>query len=228
MARNKYPEQTVEKIIDAAIQMFLEKGYDGTSMQDIVKVLGMSKGAIYHHFKSKEELFEKAILAYYSRQNWMETIYADPTRTMLEKLRAMLLHEMTDQEKLSVDRMYFASMNDPRILWQHIQMNIQEGGPEIARFIEEGNRDGSMQVAYPLEAAELLMLLANVWIGLFSGSKEQYERQIAVCAQVMEGLGLPLFDEELTRRALEYYDRSALAVHRQRGNSGKPEQERGR
>ena len=57
MARNKHPEVTVEKILDVAQQLFLEKGYDNTTIQDIVdKLGGLTKGAVYHHFKSKEEI----------------------------------------------------------------------------------------------------------------------------------------------------------------------------
>lgn len=57
MARNKHPEATVERILDVAQRLFLEKGYDQTTIQDIVDGLkGMTKGAVYHHFKSKEEI----------------------------------------------------------------------------------------------------------------------------------------------------------------------------
>ena len=53
MARNKYPEQTVEKILDVSQELFLEKGYEQTTIQDIVNHLeGLSKGAINHHFKT--------------------------------------------------------------------------------------------------------------------------------------------------------------------------------
>ena len=56
MSRNKYPEVTVEKILDVSQRLFYEKGYEKTSIQDIVNELGgLSKGAIYHHFKSKED-----------------------------------------------------------------------------------------------------------------------------------------------------------------------------
>ena len=53
MARNKYPEVTVEKILEVSQRLFMEKGYDNTTIQDIVNELGgLTKGAIYHHFKS--------------------------------------------------------------------------------------------------------------------------------------------------------------------------------
>ena len=47
MARNKYPEITVEKILRAAQKLFLEKGYDNTTIQDIVDEMnGLTKGAV--------------------------------------------------------------------------------------------------------------------------------------------------------------------------------------
>lgn len=59
MARNKYPEVTVERILDVSQRLFLEKGYENTTIQDIVDELGgLTKGAVYHHFKSKEEIMD--------------------------------------------------------------------------------------------------------------------------------------------------------------------------
>ena len=52
MPRNKYPEQTVEKILDAAALLFLQKGYQNTTLQDIIDATKLSKGAVYHHFLS--------------------------------------------------------------------------------------------------------------------------------------------------------------------------------
>ena len=57
MARNKHPEQTRNFILETAFRLFIEKGYERTSIQDIIDQLGgLSKGAIYHHFKSKEDI----------------------------------------------------------------------------------------------------------------------------------------------------------------------------
>ena len=57
MARNKNPEETVNKILNVSYRLFMEKGYEYTSIQEIIDQLGgLSKGAIYHHFKSKEDI----------------------------------------------------------------------------------------------------------------------------------------------------------------------------
>lgn len=60
MSRNKYPEETEKMIIQVATKLFLEKGYENTSLNDIISNLGgLTKGAIYSHFKSKEEILNK-------------------------------------------------------------------------------------------------------------------------------------------------------------------------
>ena len=52
MARNKHPEETINLILDVSFRLFMEKGYEQTSIQDIIDHLGgLSRGAIYHHFK---------------------------------------------------------------------------------------------------------------------------------------------------------------------------------
>ncbi len=55
----KQEEKTLlskSKILAAAGEVFAQKGYDMATMQDITEKCGLSKGAIYHHFKSKEEI----------------------------------------------------------------------------------------------------------------------------------------------------------------------------
>lgn len=47
---------TKERILEEAAKLFTEKGYEATSVQDIAQALGLSKAALYHHFRSKEEI----------------------------------------------------------------------------------------------------------------------------------------------------------------------------
>ena len=59
MPRNKYPEETVQKILEVSLKLFMEKGYENTTVLDIVDNLGgLTRGAFYHHFKSKEEVID--------------------------------------------------------------------------------------------------------------------------------------------------------------------------
>ena len=57
MSRNRNSEETVKRILEVSYRLFMEKGYEHASIQDIINHLGgLSKGAIYHHFKSKEDI----------------------------------------------------------------------------------------------------------------------------------------------------------------------------
>ena len=57
MAINKTKEERQYQIMEAAMEVFVNKGYSNTRMDDIVKASGLSKGAIYHHYSSKKDLF---------------------------------------------------------------------------------------------------------------------------------------------------------------------------
>ena len=91
MARNAHPEVTRNRILDAAQQLFITKGYEHTSIQNIVDELGdLSKGAIYHHFKSKEDILEELI----NRDNdvqddFNESVMGRSDLTALEKFRIL-------------------------------------------------------------------------------------------------------------------------------------------
>jgi len=54
----EYKEEAKSRILDVANKVFAEKGYHEATMDDIAKRLGVSKGAIYLYFSSKEDLFE--------------------------------------------------------------------------------------------------------------------------------------------------------------------------
>ena len=58
---NNLKSNKKKQILDAALQIFVKKGYSETRMDDIVKSSGMSKGAIYHHYSSKRDLFLELI-----------------------------------------------------------------------------------------------------------------------------------------------------------------------
>jgi TetR/AcrR family acrAB operon transcriptional repressor len=57
VGRKETGEQSRGKILDAALQVFAEKGYVGASIDDIAKKVGMTKGALYWHFKDKLDLY---------------------------------------------------------------------------------------------------------------------------------------------------------------------------
>lgn len=66
MTQKRPREERQQEILEAALRIFVRKGYADTRMDDIVDATGLSKGAIYHHFASKHELFVALI------EHWMD------------------------------------------------------------------------------------------------------------------------------------------------------------
>ena len=124
MARNKYPEQTVEKILEVSLKLFSEKGYEKTTMQDIVNALGMSKGAIYHHFKSKEELVDAVSTYSFMKRNSFVDVYELKHLNGLQKLRWVLMNEFSNTEKQEVDRFTAPLAVEPNFMMKMIQDTI--------------------------------------------------------------------------------------------------------
>ncbi|WP_020661980.1 TetR/AcrR family transcriptional regulator [Amycolatopsis benzoatilytica] len=60
-ARRGRPGYDLESLLQVAVELFNERGYDGTSMEDLSRKLGITKSAIYHHVPSKEELLRLAV-----------------------------------------------------------------------------------------------------------------------------------------------------------------------
>ncbi|QRP44639.1 TetR/AcrR family transcriptional regulator [Amycolatopsis sp. FDAARGOS 1241] len=60
-ARRGRPGYDLESLLRVAVKLFNERGYDGTSMEDLSRKLGITKSAIYHHVPSKEELLRLAV-----------------------------------------------------------------------------------------------------------------------------------------------------------------------
>lgn len=90
MARiTKEPEERKQEILDAAVKLFGEKGYDKTSISDIAQTLGVAQGLCYRYFPSKEALFESAVDHYADLQvSRMLPNLCDPDRTVREKITA--------------------------------------------------------------------------------------------------------------------------------------------
>jgi AcrR family transcriptional regulator len=60
-AASRRPTYTPDSLLEVAVAVFNERGYDGTSMEDLARAAGITKSSIYHHVKGKEELLERGV-----------------------------------------------------------------------------------------------------------------------------------------------------------------------
>ena len=155
MARNKYPEMTVEKILDVAQRLFLEKGYDHTTIQDIVDHLdGLSKGAVYHHFRSKEEIMDAVGDRMFSENNPFEKVRGRTDLNGLEKLREAIRVNQSDEERTNMTLQSIPLTRNPKLLVEMVESNRRVLTPYYLELLEEGNKDGSLHTEYAREISE--------------------------------------------------------------------------
>jgi AcrR family transcriptional regulator len=97
---NKTPRSAKAVVLESAIQEFAQKGYSGTSVQDILKATGLSKPTLYYHFKSKAGLF-RAIMdfAYDECLSRMQDRAAKAEGGVKEKLTAITMAMFEFAEK---------------------------------------------------------------------------------------------------------------------------------
>lgn len=209
MARNKYPEVTVERILDVSQRLFLEKGYENTTIQDIVDELGgLTKGAVYHHFKSKEEIMDAVGDRMFFSNNPFEVVRGRTDLNGLQKLQEAVRLNQSDQERVRLTAQSIPIAKSPRLLQEMIVSNRKVLTPYFLELIEEGNRDGSMHTDYPREIAELLPLLTSLWLlpSVYPASREQMKRKFLFLGEMLEKMGVPLMDDSIRALVDDFFD----------------------
>lgn len=211
MARNKHPEETASLILDVAFRLFIEKGYERTSIQDIIDNLGgLSKGAIYHHFRSKEDILVAVTDRMTEESNKMLVEIRDHTDiTGKEKLKVIFKESVLRPVQDDIFTAAPDLSNNPSLFVSIFRETVNLAAPYyIQPIIEQGISDGSIQTDYPAELAELIIIVANIWINpmIFNNTADQSYRKFMVFRQMMEGFGLDIVDDEMLHRLQELAD----------------------
>ena len=126
------PEVRREKLLEAATEVFAERGYEGARVEQIADVAQVSPGLLYRHFEGKQELYEELLLL--------------ANRQLLEHLaQAAAPNLPTDQRVLRGLDAFFGFVEGHRNLWRLIMKDVVE--PEIAAIREDVTRRSVRLVA---------------------------------------------------------------------------------
>lgn len=214
MGRNKYPEQTQERIVEASVKLFIEKGYEQTTIQDILDALNLSKGGLYHHFKSKEEILEavKQKRAQYAADMLRDLIENTKAENAKEKMKKILFQLGTSTQTHSFDAVLSSQSNNPHFVMGALQNAVIQDAPIISKLIEEGVKDGSIQTTEPTLCAEIFLLLLNFWVSpvLFKRNLEETKKRLSYLQSLMCLLGLDIIDNEFIENITGGYDKTGM------------------
>jgi AcrR family transcriptional regulator len=155
-------EETRAHILDAAIQRFSEAGYDAASVDDICRQAGVSKGAFYHHFPSKQAVF-LALL-----DDWLKMLDAGlealrkPTvpETLVEMTSVLPLAFASAENRLPMFLEFWLQASRDEAIWKASIAPYRRYRDQFAKLIEEGIAEGSLKKVDPQAAAELIVSMA--------------------------------------------------------------------
>lgn len=160
----KDAEERKNEILDAASELFGQKGFDGTSTADILEKVGIARGTLYYHFKSKEDIMD-ALIARFSSRVFCDAraIAADKSTPVLERIVGVVM-------SLNVSRNYSAGkemiehMHNPQnaLMHQKTQKVIISGvTPILTEVIRDGIDEGLFCTPYPYECMEMVIAYTN-------------------------------------------------------------------
>ena len=148
------------QILQAALTCFAGKGYHQTSMNDIVAESGLSKGALYWHFKSKQELFISLIEWYMSGLSEEALDNLSDQMSAAEKIRTMLEFFLGYSEqlvpffKITID--FWAQTSEDEQLRAFFDQMLTDFQQQMGSIIEQGIASGEFR---PVSSADLALAL---------------------------------------------------------------------
>ncbi len=158
----KAPAVRRAELLDCAQRLFMEKGYERTTINDVIAATGLSKGAFYHHFRAKEDLLE-AITTRFGQQAVARVagVQEDNSLNALERINRLLtLTREWKIEHLSELRATFTTLLRPEneVLYHRIVGAVfAVMAPTVTAIIEQGTREGMFDVLDARATAEAVL-----------------------------------------------------------------------
>lgn len=158
----KEAEERKQEILDAAEMLFGTKGFDNASTGDILNAVGIARGTLYYHFKSKEEILDGVIRRMTDRM--MEDakgIVQNKKMPVLERLTKAIM-ALNVESKIGDEVMEQVHRPQNALMHQKMQETLLAGiNPIITELVEEGIEQGICHTKYPESVVEMAMLYAN-------------------------------------------------------------------
>lgn len=162
----KKREERRHELLDCAERLFFERGYDATSVADIIEAAGLSKGAFYHHFASKEQLVDALAERMVDQGLTAARALDDAALPALERLnRFFASSRRMKVEQAPMIRAGVEVMFRPEnLLLRHriTRATVTRLAPALAEIIAQGVEEGTFDTPDALGAAEMLLSLGTV------------------------------------------------------------------
>ena len=178
-----------QEIIDTALKIFIRKGYEKSSVNDILNEISIAKGTFYHYFKAKEEV--------------LDAIIADTTGTIVTKIEKVIAdNSLNPEDKLlkafsemrvapDMGEKFLSDIHKPENVLMHqkiLTSSIKAFVPLMVEIVEEGIEQGKFISQYPKEYMEIVLCSAIVLLddGIFERTEEEKMKLLAALISSLE------------------------------------------
>jgi AcrR family transcriptional regulator len=152
-------EARKQEILAAATAVFAQKGFDGASMDDIVQASGLSKGGLYWHFKSKDDIIAAILNEFFSQEmNFLESLLQteDSATAKLQQLGQQVSTDVVHmQALLSISLEFYALAARRETVRGQLQAYFEQYRNSLATLIQAGIHAGEFDEAVSAEQAAL-------------------------------------------------------------------------
>jgi AcrR family transcriptional regulator len=163
LARQVKPDEYAARrreILDAAIELLRDKGYERMTIEDILVKTGMSKGALYHYFRSKYALLEGVVEAMgEGATRDLRAVVEDPKLSAIDKLHAYFRteHAWKSENVTTVSTVMRMPRDDDALLRQKLsEASMRTTAPLLEAIIRQGCDEGVFDTGHPQEAALII------------------------------------------------------------------------
>jgi len=159
----KKAEERRKEILQKAQELFYKHGYTKTSVNMVIEALGISKGAFYHYFKSKEELLDSlADILSQNIKSKIKTVVNDKNLNAIEKLNKMY-HESGTYKVENIDFIMTvteALYNDDNLLLRYKFQNksLENFIPLLAAIFQQGKEEAVFNIENPDVMARIVLI----------------------------------------------------------------------
>ena len=179
----KEASERKNEILDAAAELFVTKGYEETSTGDILDRVGIARGTLYYHFKSKEDILDALI----ERINGglidgAKKVAEDRRLPVVERIVRTIMSLNVDSGEATIGHEVLQQVHKPQnaLMHQKMQQSLLNGVvPVLSGLVEEGNSQGVFHAEYPRETTEMLVLYsATFFDDHFEQTAEQLQNRV--------------------------------------------------
>lgn len=163
MRITKDAEERRAEILDAAEELFARKGYASTSTNDIIERIGIARGTLYYHFRSKEEILDAVVLRFTdSLIRKAEEASADRSIALYDRI-VLTMHSLSSDTELGRELLSQIHKGENALLHQKVQdIMIERCSSVFSSLIREGNESGLFSCRFPDEAASMIMTYSYI------------------------------------------------------------------